>query len=825
MSITTERKAELIKEHARADKDTGSAEVQIAVLTERIVNLTEHFKTHKKDNHSRRGLLKMVSQRRRLLDYLKNKDESRYKDVVKKLGLRRQGARRRFHIRRSAIRRRRTCTYERKTRMFDIQTETIEWAGRTLTLETGRMARQADGAVLATYGETTVLATAVAQKEVKPGMDFFPLTVNYQEKYFAAGKIPGGFFKREGRPTEKETLTSRLIDRPIRPLFPKGFKNDTQIMLTVLSHDLENDPDIVGMVGASAALCLSGLPFLGPIGAARVGYKDGEYMINPTEAELDDSALDLVVAGTADAVMMVESEAEELSEEVMLGAVMAGHEAFQPVIDMIIRLAEKAAKDPWEFEPEDHSELEAKVKTLVGEDIAKAYAVKEKTERQAAVAAAKDKAVAEFAASEDNPDGVEPSVLKDVLKGVEAGVVRGGIIKTGERIDGRKLDDVRPIVSEAGVLPRTHGSAVFTRGETQALCVTTLGTGEDEQFVDALTGTYKERFMLHYNFPPYSVGETSFRLAPGRREIGHGKLAWRALRAVLPNAEDFPYTVRLVSEITESNGSSSMATVCGGSLALMDAGVPITRPVSGIAMGLIKDPDGVAVLSDILGDEDHLGDMDFKVAGTDAGVTSLQMDIKIAGITQEIMQTALDQAKGGRMHILEEMNKALDGSREGLAAHAPKIETMQIPTDKIRDVIGAGGKIIRQIVEETGCKVDVNDEGLIKLAAVDEASIRAAHDWIHSLTAEPEEGEVYKGKVVKVVDFGAFVNFFGAKDGLVHVSQMKNERVGHPKDVVAEGQEVWVKLMGFDDRGKVRLSMKVVDQETGEEITEEAAED
>ena len=709
--------------------------------------------------------------------------------------------------------------------MFDIQTETIEWAGRTLTLETGRMARQADGAVLATYGETTVLATAVAQKEVKPGMDFFPLTVNYQEKYFAAGKIPGGFFKREGRPTEKETLTSRLIDRPIRPLFPKGFKNDTQIMLTVLSHDLENDPDIVGMVGASAALCLSGLPFLGPIGAARVGYKDGEYMINPTEAELDDSALDLVVAGTADAVMMVESEAEELSEEVMLGAVMAGHEAFQPVIDMIIRLAEKAAKDPWEFEPEDHSELEAKVKTLVGEDIAKAYAVKEKTERQAAVAAAKDKAVAEFAASEDNPDGVEPSVLKDVLKGVEAGVVRGGIIKTGERIDGRKLDDVRPIVSEAGVLPRTHGSAVFTRGETQALCVTTLGTGEDEQFVDALTGTYKERFMLHYNFPPYSVGETSFRLAPGRREIGHGKLAWRALRAVLPNAEDFPYTVRLVSEITESNGSSSMATVCGGSLALMDAGVPITRPVSGIAMGLIKDPDGVAVLSDILGDEDHLGDMDFKVAGTDAGVTSLQMDIKIAGITQEIMQTALDQAKGGRMHILEEMNKALDGSREGLAAHAPKIETMQIPTDKIRDVIGAGGKIIRQIVEETGCKVDVNDEGLIKLAAVDEASIRAAHDWIHSLTAEPEEGEVYKGKVVKVVDFGAFVNFFGAKDGLVHVSQMKNERVGHPKDVVAEGQEVWVKLMGFDDRGKVRLSMKVVDQETGEEITEEAADD
>jgi polyribonucleotide nucleotidyltransferase len=704
--------------------------------------------------------------------------------------------------------------------MFDIQTETIEWAGRTLTLETGRMARQADGAVLATYGETTVLATAVAQKEVKPGMDFFPLTVNYQEKYFAAGKIPGGFFKREGRPTDKETLTSRLIDRPIRPLFPKGFKNDTQVMLTVLSHDLENDPDIVGMIGASAALVLSGLPFLGPIGAARVGYKDGEYTINPTVGELTDSELDLVVAGTGDAVMMVESEASELSEDIMLGAVMAGHEAFQPVIDMIIRLAEKAAKEPWDFVPEDNSELETKVRKLVGDDIAKAYTIRQKTERQTAVNAAKEKAVAAFARTDENPDGYPTSVLKDVLKGVEASVVRGGIIKTGERIDGRKLDQVRPIVSEAGILPRTHGSALFTRGETQALCVATLGTGEDEQFIDALTGTYKERFMLHYNFPPYSVGETSFRLAPGRREIGHGKLAWRALHAVMPTAEQFPYTIRLVSEITESNGSSSMATVCGGSLAMMDAGVPITRPVSGIAMGLIKDPEGIAVLSDILGDEDHLGDMDFKVAGTANGVTSLQMDIKIAGITQDIMKTALDQAKGGRMHILEEMNKALDTSRSGLAEHAPKIETMQIPTDKIRDVIGAGGKIIRQIVEETGCKVDVNDEGLIKLAAVDENSIRKAYDWIHSLTAEPEEGKVYKGKVVKVVDFGAFVNFFGAKDGLVHVSQMRNERVGHPKDVVSEGQEVWVKLLGFDDRGKVRLSMKIVDQETGEEIAE-----
>ena len=709
--------------------------------------------------------------------------------------------------------------------MFDIQTETIEWAGRTLTLETGRMARQADGAVLATYGETTVLATAVAMKEVKPGMDFFPLTVNYQEKYFAAGKIPGGYFKREGRPTEKETLTSRLIDRPIRPLFPKGFKNDTQVMITVLSHDLENDPDIVGMVGASAALCLSGLPFLGPIGAARVGYKDGEYLINPSVAEVEDSELDLVVAGTSDAVMMVESEAKELSEEVMLGAVMAGHDAFQPVIDMIIRLAEKAAKEPWDFTPEDHSDIAAEVTKLVGEDIAKAYTITNKTERQAAVAEAKAKAVEALAATEENPDGVEPSVLKDVLKGVEAGVVRGGIIKTGKRIDGRALDEVRDIVSEATVLPRTHGSALFTRGETQALAVVTLGTGEDEQFIDALTGTYKERFLLHYNFPPYSVGETSFRLAPGRREIGHGKLAWRALNAVMPGAEEFPYTVRLVSEITESNGSSSMATVCGGALALMDAGVPITRPVSGIAMGLIKDPDGVAVLSDILGDEDHLGDMDFKVAGTEEGVTSLQMDIKIAGITKDIMQTALDQAKGGRLHILGEMNKALDSSRSGLAEHAPKIETMQIPTDKIRDVIGSGGKVIRQIVEETGAKVDVNDDGLIKLSAVDAEAIKKAHDWIHSLTAEPEEGKVYKGKVVKVVDFGAFVNFFGPKDGLVHVSQMKNERVGHPKDVVEEGQEVWVKLLGFDDRGKVKLSMKIVDQETGEEITKEEAED
>ncbi|WP_417481324.1 polyribonucleotide nucleotidyltransferase [Maricaulis sp.] len=708
--------------------------------------------------------------------------------------------------------------------MFDIQKETIEWEGRPLTFETGRVARQANGSVMVTYGETTVLAPAVGVKTVKEGADFFPLTVNYQEKTFAAGKIPGGFFKREGRPSEKETLTSRLIDRPIRPLFPKGFKNEVQVMLTVLSHDMENDPDIVGLIGASAALVLSGLPFMGPIGAARVGYFDGEYVINPPVYEMADSALDLVVAGTGDAVMMVESEAKELSEEIMLGAVMAGHKAFQPVIDAIIRLAEKAAKEPWDYEPEDHSAVEAKVRELIGDELATAYTNVDKTERYAAVNAAKAKAVAALARSDDNPDGVAGTVLKDVMKSVEASIVRGGIIKTGKRIDGRALDQVRPIVSEAGILPRTHGSALFTRGETQAMVVATLGTGEDEQFVDDLTGTYKERFMLHYNFPPYSVGETSFRLAPGRREIGHGKLAWRAVRAVLPSHADFPYTIRLVSEITESNGSSSMATVCGASLAMMDAGVPLTRPVSGIAMGLIKDPEGVAVLSDILGDEDHLGDMDFKVAGTAEGVTSLQMDIKIAGIDEKIMRTALDQAKGGRMHILAEMAKALDTSRSELGEFAPRIETITIPTDKIRDVIGTGGKVIREIVEKTGAKVDVNDEGVIKVSSSDASSIKAALDWIIGLTAEPEEGKIYKGKVVKVMDFGAFVNFFGPKDGLVHVSQLRNERVNHPSDLLKEGDEVYVKLLGFDDRGKVRLSMKVVDQETGLEIAKDAAE-
>ncbi len=705
--------------------------------------------------------------------------------------------------------------------MFDIHTETIEWEGRTLTLETGRIARQAQGSVLATYGETTVLAAVTYAKEPKEGVDFFPLTVNYVEKYYAAGRIPGGFFKREGRPTEKDTLTSRLIDRPIRPLFAKGFKNEVLVVLTVLSHDQENDPDVVAMIGASAALALSGVPFNGPIAGARVGLIDDEYVINPTCEEMMETELDLMVAGTKDAVMMVESEAKELSEDDMLGAVMAGHEAMQPVIEMIEKLAKKAAKPRLEFTAPDYSKEKAAVKKLIGTALAKAYKITDKLERQEAVRAAKDKAFAELGQSEERPDGIPADVLNTVLKSLEADVVRGNILKTGKRIDGRKLDQVRPIVAQTSVLPRTHGSALFTRGETQALVITTLGTGEDEQFVDALTGTTKEHFMLHYNFPPYSVGEARRMGPPGRREIGHGKLAWRALHAVMPSKEEFPYTVRLVSEITESNGSSSMATVCGGSLSLMDAGVPISRPVSGIAMGLIKEKDGIAVLSDILGDEDHLGDMDFKVAGTENGVTSLQMDIKIAGITEEIMQTALDQAKAGRMHILGEMNKALSASRAEVGEFAPRIETITIAKDKIRDVIGSGGKVIREIVEETGAKIDINDDGVIKVASSDAKSIEAALNWIKSIAAEPEVGAIYDGTVVKTMDFGAFVNFFGPKDGLVHISQLAPHRVANTTDVVKEGDTVKVKVLGFDDRGKVRLSMKVVDQETGEEITQE----
>lgn len=706
--------------------------------------------------------------------------------------------------------------------MFDIKRKTIEWGGKTLVLETGRIARQADGAVLATMGETVVLATAVFAKKAKPGQDFFPLTVNYQEKTFAAGKIPGGFFKREGRPSEKETLVSRLIDRPIRPLFVKGFKNEVQVVVTVLQHDLENDPDILGMVAASAALVLSGAPFMGPIGAARVGYIDGGYVLNPTLDELKESKMDLVVAGTADAVMMVESEIQELSEEIVLGGVNFAHKEMQTVIDAIIDLAEHAAKEPFDFQPEDTDALKAEVKKAVGKDLADAYKIQGKADRVAALGAAKTKAIETFAKSDTNPAGIDPLKLVSVFKELEADIVRRSILDTGIRIDGRTVDKVRPILGEVGILPRTHGSALFTRGETQAIVVATLGTGDDEQFIDALEGTYKESFLLHYNFPPYSVGETGRMGSPGRREIGHGKLAWRALRPMLPSKEDFPYTIRLVSEITESNGSSSMATVCGSSLAMMDAGVPLVRPVSGIAMGLILEKDGFAVLSDILGDEDHLGDMDFKVAGTSEGLTSLQMDIKIAGITPEIMKQALAQAHEGRAHILGEMNKAMDAPREDVGDYAPKIETITIPTDKIREVIGSGGKVIREIVATTGAKVDINDEGTVKVSASDGAKIKAAIDWIKSITDEAEVGKIYDGKVVKVVDFGAFVNFFGAKDGLVHVSQISNERVAKPSDVLKEGQAVKVKLLGFDDRGKTKLSMKVVDQETGEDLSKKA---
>ena len=704
--------------------------------------------------------------------------------------------------------------------MFDIKTVEIEWGGRPLKLETGRIARQADGAVLATYGETTVLATVVAEKQPRPGLDFFPLTVNYQEKTYAAGKIPGGYLKREGRPSEKETLVSRLIDRPIRPLFDPDFKVETQIIATVLSHDLENDPDIVAMVATSAALAIANLPFKGPIGAARVGLINGEYVLNPLLDEMDDSKLDLVVAGTKDAVLMVESEAKELSEDDMLGAVMFGHEQFQPVIAAIEELAAKAAKPPREVEKVDISDLVAKVKELAEEDLRKAYSIPEKLERHAAVDAVREKVMEALCPEEKAEEGeCEPGLVKEAFKKVEKEIVRGQILETGTRIDGRKLDEVRPIVAEVGVLPRTHGSALFTRGETQALVVTTLGTGEDEQFVDALEGTYRESFMLHYNFPPFSVGETGRVGFTGRREIGHGKLAWRAIHPVMPDETQFPYTVRVVSEITESNGSSSMATVCGASLSLMDAGVPIKRPVSGIAMGLILEGERFAVLSDILGDEDHLGDMDFKVAGTEEGITSLQMDIKVTGITEEIMRTALEQAKRGRAHILNEMKKALETSRPELTERAPRIEVITVPVAKIRDVIGPGGKVVREIVEKTGAKIDIADDGTIKVASTDREAIRKAIEWIKGLTEEPEVGKIYEGKVVKVVDFGAFVNFFGAKDGLVHISELAPRRVGKVTDVVKEGDIVKVKLLEIDPRGKVRLSMKAVDQKTGEDLT------
>ncbi|WP_119306557.1 polyribonucleotide nucleotidyltransferase [Cohaesibacter haloalkalitolerans] len=704
--------------------------------------------------------------------------------------------------------------------MFDIQREEIDWGGQKLVLETGQIARQADGAVLASLGETTVLATVVSAKQPKPGLDFFPLTVNYQEKTYAAGKIPGGYFKREGRPSEKETLVSRLIDRPIRPLFVDGYKCETQVIVTVVSHDMVNDPDILAMVAASAALCISGVPFMGPIGGARVGLINDEFVLNPGIDQMEDSKLDLVVAGTNDAVLMVESEAQNLSEETMLNAVMFGHRGFQPVIEAIIRLAEKAAKEPRAFSMPDYSELAAKVEDIAGEDLQAAFKIAAKTERYAAVDAAKAKVMAALCNPEDE-NAADAVVVGDLFKKAEAKIVRGQIIKTGSRIDGRDLKTVRPIVSEVGKLPRTHGSALFTRGETQALVVATLGTGDDEQFVDSLAGTYKETFLLHYNFPPFSVGEAGRIGSPGRREIGHGKLAWRAVHPMLPAHHEFPYTLRVVSDITESNGSSSMATVCGTSLALMDAGVPLKAPVAGIAMGLIKEGDDFAVLSDILGDEDHLGDMDFKVAGTSEGITSLQMDIKIDGITEEIMKVALEQAKGGRLHILGEMSKALGEARPEVGEFAPRIETLKIAVDKIREVIGSGGKVIREIVEKTGAKVDISDDGTIKVASSDGAAITAAINWINSIAAEPEVGAIYKGKVVKTVDFGAFVNFFGARDGLVHISQLTPQRTNKVTDVVKEGDSVFVKLLGFDDRGKVRLSMKVVDQETGEEMKQE----
>ena len=709
--------------------------------------------------------------------------------------------------------------------MFDVTKKSIEWGEETLTLETGKVARQADGTVIATLGETSVMANVTFAKEMKEGQDFFPLTVHYQEKYYAAGKIPGGFFKREARPSEAETLTARLIDRPIRPLFVEGFKHEVLVMCTVLSHDLVNSPDVVAMIAASAALTLSGVPFMGPIAAARVGFEDGDYVLNPTVDDMQglrnnpDQRLDLVVAGTKDAVMMVESEAYELSEDEMLGAVTFAHEQIQPIIDLIIEVAEDCAKEPFNFEAPDFTKLLKNVKKIGEKKMRSAFSITDKQERQASVTETR-----EFIKSKLSEEELEDPNLGSAMKKLEADILRGDVVKGGKRIDGRSTTDIRQIVSETGLLPRTHGSALFTRGETQALVVTTLGTGDDEQIIDALHGNFRSNFLLHYNFPPYSVGEVGRVGATGRREIGHGKLAWRALQAVLPAATDFPYTIRVVSEITESNGSSSMASVCGGSLAMMDAGVPLKSPVAGVAMGLILEEDGsYAVLTDILGDEDHLGDMDFKVAGTANGITSLQMDIKVAGITPEIMKQALSQAKDGRMHILQEMSKAISEAGE-FSVHAPRIETMKVATDKIREVIGSGGKVIREIVETSGAKVDISDDGTIKIASPDGASIQKAYDMIYSIVAEPEVGSIYTGTVVKLVDFGAFVNFFGKRDGLVHVSQIENRRLNHPSDVLKEGQEVKVKLMGFDDRGKVRLSMKVVDQDTGEEIVEDKKE-
>ncbi|MFO1112706.1 MAG: polyribonucleotide nucleotidyltransferase [Rhodospirillales bacterium] len=709
--------------------------------------------------------------------------------------------------------------------MFKEFRKELTWGGRPLVLESGKIARQADGAVIATLGETKVLCTVVYEKTPKAGLDFFPLSVHYQEKSFAAGKIPGGFFKREGRPAEKEVLTSRLIDRPIRPLFAKGYRNETQVICTVLSHDLENDPDIVAMIGSSAALTLSGVPFLGPIGGCRVGYINGEYVLNPQLDELPSSELDLVVAGTRDGVLMVESEAKELSEEVMLGAVMFGHRSFQPVIDAIIALAESCAKEPLDLPkaPEGLDGLAGRLRDLAANDLAEAYAEVVKQTRRDKVAAVKERALSALAEDGELDQVLVLERFDELFKDLEKDVVRRSIVADGKRIDGRDTRSIRPIAVDVGLLPRAHGSALFTRGETQALVVTTLGTGQDEQIVDALAGEFREHFLLHYNFPPYSVGEAGRIGFTGRREIGHGKLAWRAIRPLLPAKADFPYTIRAVSEITESNGSSSMATVCGASLSLMDAGVPLVRPVAGIAMGLIKEPDAFVVLSDILGDEDHLGDMDFKVAGTERGVTALQMDIKITSITEAIMQGALEQAREGRTHILGEMAKGISAAREGLSRNAPRITVIHINKDKIREVIGPGGKVIREICEVTGARIDLEDDGTVKVAAVDQKAADAAIEWIRSIAAEPELNTIYTGKVVKTVDFGAFVNFLGNRDGLVHISEMARERVAKVTDVVQVGDTVKVKLIGIDDRGKIKLSMRAVDQKTGQDLTEKAS--
>ncbi len=694
--------------------------------------------------------------------------------------------------------------------MFDVKNVEIEWAGRKLKLETGKIARQADSTVIATYGGTTVMCNVVAAKEANPDMDFFPLTVNYQEKYYSVGKIPGGFFKREARPTEKETLVSRLIDRPVRPLFHKDFKNETQVTCTVLSHDQENDSDVVAMVAASAALTLSGLPFLGPLGAIKIGFIDDEFVVNPSKSQLSNSKLELVLAGTKEGVLMIESEAHELSEKQMLDAVVLGQENYKTVIEAIISLAKKAAKEPWELKEKDEEikNLPSKINEDFGKDFIDAYKITEKQKRSEKLSSLRNEISEKFVS-----ESLSPVLVSDAIKNVEKDIVRGELINTGNRIDGRDTKTVRPIVCETGVLERTHGSALFTRGETQALVVSTLGTGQDEQRIDAIDGEYTENFMLHYNFPPYSVGEVGRIGSTSRREIGHGKLAWRAIHPMLPSKEKFPYTYRVVSEITESNGSSSMATVCGTSMSLMDAGVPLERPVAGIAMGLIKENDKYVILSDILGDEDHLGDMDFKVAGTSEGITSLQMDIKITSITAEIMEEALAQAKDGRFHILGEMAKAIDKPNQSISQYAPTITNLQINKDKIREVIGKGGAVIREISETTGAKIEINDEGLVSIAAVDQKSGNDALEWIKGIVEEPEIGKIYDGKVIKIMDFGAFVNFMGSTDGLVHISQLKNERVEKVEDVISEGDIVKVKVLDIDSRGKIKLSMKAVDAE------------